>query len=154
MTLIVYRDGVMAADMVVWSGSVFGGSREKIRRRTDGTMWATAGTLVRGIQFDKVMREWHRDDPVDGFRSIGAIDESEFAAIMVFPDGAIWRCDGAMHPYLSPPSEFYAIGSATVFLQGALAAGANAVAAIRLAQMYTDAGVRTCPDIQIEKLAR
>lgn len=147
MTVIAYRDGIMAAD-----GSRFAGdtgvkvatSIKKIRRTPDGGLAAACGDVPTIQAFHDWVRTSFRDDRKPG----KVADQSAFGAVLVTPEGKILRCDGDMTLY-ETNTEYEAQGSHESFLLGALAAGATAEQAVRLAvQFCAYAG----GDVQVERL--
>lgn len=140
MTVIACRDGVMAADTAVWCGDVLAGHTRKIIRLPDGRLFAPAG--------DRPVIDACCDWLNGGMVRPGPVQECEFGALLLAPDG-IWRVDYRFNLYRSV-GDFAVEGAHDEFLMGALAAGASAAEAVRLAIMY---GRRAGGDVQTETLA-
>lgn len=141
MTIICYRDGIMAADSAQWIDNVCVGHTKKIIRASFGDLVACAGLTPDCYLF----REW----ALDGFRAESKPGPSEdFGALVIKTDGGIWRYDHRMVCYqVHLP---YAIeGMHGEFVLGALAQGATAVEAVALA-------IKNCAyakgEIQVERL--
>jgi len=139
MTVIVCRDGVMAADTAVWMGDILAGHTRKITRLSDGRLFAAAGvrSQIEGCLF------WLND----GGNAPEAVGECEFGALVLAPDG-IWRIGHRFELYRNV-GDFAVEGAHDEFLMGALAAGASAEKAVRLAIIY---GRRAGGDVQTERL--
>lgn len=122
MTVIAYRDGVMAADSRAWSGGHSPiGAKTKIRC-VDGVLIGCASSVPGGAEHTIA---WYLAgaDPA-------AVMPKDFQILIVKADGTALYADD--HPYLSGPltAEYFAIGSGRQFLLGALYCGATAVDAI------------------------
>lgn len=130
MTIIAYRDGVMAADGVMWRGNVCLPAPPKIKRLADGTLFAASGTSA--------ICQWFLD-AFPNLRAPGgpAVAADDLSALIVCPDGSCLKCDFHLLPYtvLGP---YHAVGASFEFVSGALAAGASAEQAVRLAIEHTD----------------
>lgn len=146
MTIIVYRDGVMAADSVGWTAnnSVKVPAPGKIRRLSDGGLIGAAGETSDIIQF----HEWMAADrPRDTRPEFGKDDG--FCALWVKPDGALSACTWKL-VFFPIATSFFAIGGPAEFVMGALYSGASAEDAARLAIEFTDSAGGP---VQIERLA-
>jgi hypothetical protein len=66
------------------------------------------------------------------------VDEGEFGAIVVAPDGTVYRVSSRMEVFEGGEAPFHADGAPVEFLYGALYAGASAVEAVKLAIDFTD----------------
>lgn len=128
MTTIAYRDGALAADTLINSGS---GGRAgftcKIARGPKGTLGGSAGRLEDAALF----RTWVERDCTGDQPSFS----DGFDAILVRPDG--WLCyvgeKGRIVPF---KAEFAAVGSGEQYAMGAMAAGASAEEAVRAAIQF------------------
>lgn len=150
MTAIAYRDGVMAADTGVWYDSQFVcGHIQKIRRLEGGALLAMGGGLGFGEWFAKHLNP---DDPWSAHASESApeVPPESFAAILVTPNGDVWRYNGSLLPFRETGS-FCATGagSAVGILTGAMAAGATAEEAIWIAMRHCDSAAG---NVQVERL--
>jgi hypothetical protein len=151
VTAIAYRNGVMAADTETMSGETLGGNTRKIERSPAGTIGAAAGEAGMAYQF----RRWLRDGRIDKWIEGGfpealptAAERDRFGAIIVTAVGRVICVDyrGNAVEFDAP---FYTEGSAGVLLVGAMAAGASAEEAVRIAIRH-DAWCGG--DVQVERL--
>jgi ATP-dependent HslUV protease subunit HslV len=127
VTTIAYKDGVLAADTVMYQGGTMMGNVIKIARRDDGDMAGAAGNA----NFNALFIAWflagengeppkateserHHDRGVI-FRKAGGID--------VFEVNGSFRCE----------AEYFAFGSGMDYALGAMFAGAGAGTAVRAA---------------------
>lgn len=133
MTAIAYRAGVLAADTAGFIGNMIVGFSRKIARGPDGRVAGATGDAAIGDSFlDAVERGEEKEWQVP----TGTKPE-DFAAVVVMPDEVIYEVvDTGYHNIAAP---FFAIGSAYEFLMGAMAAGASAEEAVRLAIKHTRA---------------
>jgi 20S proteasome alpha/beta subunit len=143
MTAIAYRDGILAADTAAWGGgnsSVIVGHRQKIVRLSDGGLFAACGCTADCIRAAQACER--------NALSTIEIDDNGFAAVWIKPDGSVWRLDSILYPYESA-GPYDAAGASETFMLGALAAGASAEQAVRLAIKHTDGAAG---DVQVERL--
>lgn len=131
MTVIVYRDRVLAADTAAWAGKVIAGyTKRKIQRLKDGTLIGMAGDFTSVQTFT----EW----AVAGFPEFAVPSVSKmFAAVVISPDGKEVRTFGKRGWCDEEEFDFTVIG-AEEFCRGALAAGADARRTIALAIAWHD----------------
>lgn len=145
MTVIACRDGIMAADSAVFQDGLCFGFSEKIKRLTDGSLIAAAGPRPAIQQFHawmaKVVTGEYAPQP-------DALGESEFGGLWLKADGSVYRISYKFEIY-SDPCPFAAEGIGVSFMMGALAHGASAEEAVRLAIAHCDG----CGgDIQVERI--
>jgi hypothetical protein len=143
MTIICYRDGIMAADSLVSMDWLNRGSVQKIIRGPDGCIAASSGTLSGTQRFN----EWvasGRKKPFDPKCEAG-----KFGAIVVEKGGRVrvMQNEGVLCGLEAP---FYAEGCGVEFVVGAMAAGATAESAVRLYLKWSDSGVGGA--VQVERL--
>ncbi len=128
MTVIVYRDGVMAADTGCFSGSVIVGTdEEKIIRLKDGSLLACAGSKDDIWQF----RDWAEIgfDPAKRPK-----DFDDFGALHVTKDRKITKYSKSCHAYPAPTGCDWAIeGAGDDFLTALVLAGLSAQHAVQTA---------------------
>ena len=134
MTIIAYRNGVMAADSSAWIGrSVHRWSR-KLLRSEDGCLFGVTGQCAEGQAYLSWIAGFQQGrEPMPS-----VIDgDTSFDVLRVQPDGKIavltqfgWEAFAA--PY-------YVIGAAQAVAWGALFAGADAETAVRAAIEHSDA---------------
>lgn len=133
MTIIAYKDGILAADSV----SVRGGMRApimqpKLIRAPDGTITGSAGSgpalhefrqwVIAGMNFTNLPAGWDKNSADD------------LDALILKPDGSLWRMDQKYRLYPLPRnSTCIGDNDAAVFAEGAMAAGMSAPDAVRLA---------------------
>lgn len=140
MTVIVCRDDVMAADTAIWRGNVIIGYRQKIKRLHDGRLFAGSG--VSGVIL-------HCCDWLDGLVEKPApVSDGDFDGLILGADGAL-RVDYGFRVYETAQNDFAFAGSHSELLLGALAAGASAEEAVRIAIKYGDAAGG---EVQVERL--
>ena len=141
MTAIAYRDGILAADTQDFYGNLRLGISEKIARRKDGALAGAAGRAELCEQFLTAFRNG-KGFPVEFDAPPEGRDDEDggFCALVVEPCGAVWfHAEHGGHKILHAP--WFVIGSASDFLAGALAAGATAEDAVRLAtRLYMTCG--------------
>lgn len=122
MTVIVYRAGILAADRGIFHGATLRGLEDKILRRADGALCATAGNTDDGVAFEQWFLDMGRGDKPK-------LDNDSFGAITVAPDGSAVQWFAACVP-TQAPWEYIAIGGGEDYAYGALAAGATAEQAV------------------------
>ncbi len=151
MTAIAYRDGVMASDTETMSGDTLGGNTRKIARSPLGTIAAAAGEA--GMAY--VFRHWVKAGNIDRWIEEDfpeALDikseRDRFGAIIVTRAGRVICIDYRGHA-VEFDAPFYAEGSGSILLIGAMAAGATAEDAVRIAIQH-DAWCGG--DVQVERL--
>lgn len=131
MTAIAYRDGVLAADSRANQGALIISSRsKKIARRTDGWLIGVAGECAAADEFMARFIAGDNDWRPPGITKA----EDGFQALLIAPDGLIWNAHESGRFRID--ADFAAEGSATNFLFGAMAAGASAEEAVRLACLF------------------
>lgn len=127
MTAIAYRDGVLAADSMVGGGNQIFGTDRKLWRRLDGALMGAVGRSEIAHPFRELfMAGLERE-----FICVSK-DNEDFGALVVYADGQCWAY-GVYGRYPLEQGPFTAMGSADVFLMGAMAAGASAEEAVALA---------------------
>lgn len=133
MTTIAYRDGVLAADSLINSGNGGrAGHAVKISKGRQGTLGGSAGRLEDAALF----RSWVERDCKGDAPSFS----EGFDSLLILPDGRLCYVGekGCIVPFMA---EFAAIGSGEQFAMGAMAAGASAEDAVRIAiQLDTGSG--------------
>lgn len=127
MTTICYRDGQMAADTLTCFNSTILGYTDKIERLPDGSLIGACGT---GALCRAVIEWFKAGRPKDDKPVI--VPNCNFTALVVSPDGsmALWHEDFQPGPFRA---EFVSIGSGADFADGAMAMGASAEQAVRIA---------------------
>lgn len=126
MTVIAYRNGIMASDSRLTNGDqIVPGGYSKIRRLEDGTLIGGCGDVV-AIE---ALFEWAVGD-----RKVKPPKVCRDAdMIMVSPDGTITQMEGR-YPYsVRDTGGYYAQGSGGDVALGAMHHGASAVDAVKAA---------------------
>ena len=134
MTLIVYRDGVMAADTAVIKSSsgLVVGYLKKVHKSPSGWLGGCAGSSYDIEKFE----EWFLRDMEGPTPKCKAM-----SALLVDPEGHIRLCsDEFKMDAFTIPHPWHVIGYGSDFAIGCLAAGASAVKTLRLSMQY-------CPTI-------
>jgi hypothetical protein len=131
MTTIAYRDGVMVATTGVWT-AIYRGQRNKIMRvggsgTGAGALMATCGDSDMAFSFHKWLEDGENQNALPRIP-----EKSDFAAIVVYPNGSV-VC--FTERFLPQPiiAEFHAMGSGDQLALGAMAMGASAEEAVRVA---------------------
>lgn len=141
MTVIACRAGIMAADTATWDGDIKIGHVLKIVRLYDGSLIVACGRASL-IQAYYAWMKGKGDKPSD------AEKEDSFGGLHLMADGTVKCVDGTYREFYHH-AEFYAEGSHSEFLYGAMAAGASAEEAVRLALKY---GGFAGGDVQVERI--
>lgn len=143
MTIIAYRDGILAADTAAWRGDYISGFVRKTCRLLDGGLAAAAGASSITEWFLARM-EQARDlssPPTDP-------DDHGFGFLVIRPNGDVFH--GDLNMLMVPvKADWHVLGRSSGFTAGALAAGASAEDAVRLTLEWTDAGRGP---VQVERL--
>lgn len=142
MTVIVYRDGVIAADTAVWLGQVITSYTKKIRRLSDGRLFAAAG----GAGTIAACFAWLNDE---GERP-DAEKDGRFGALVLGSDD-LWLYNHRFQSSRESLEGFSIVGAHHELLLGALAMGAPAEVAVRIAIKYGDSAGG---EVQVERFTR
>ena len=121
MTTLAYRDGVIAGDSLTWDGNTCNGMIKKCGVMADGSLWGYAGTVA---YLDKI-RLWLAcplGDPPE-------CKDSEL--LIVLRDGRVrsWEAEA----WCDIEAPFRALGSGADVARGAMAMGASAEQAVKIA---------------------
>jgi hypothetical protein len=130
MTVVVYRDGVLAADSLATAGHVKTGRVQKVWRFADGRLVGGAGSAGDMRSFVAWVLggcegRWECQDKENGF-----------SALVVAANGAITIYDAEGRDY-AIEAEFYARGAGAELAMGAMAMGARADQAVEIACHYS-----------------
>lgn len=141
MTTIAYRDGVMAADSKVGCGTTVRGEIQKLYR-VNGNVIGFSGALGTGLRFLRWVEAGMPDDRPslphdDGFR--GLLARSDGVCLTFDSDLMAQQID----------APFHACGSGVEIALGAMAAGASAEEAVKIAAQYD---VYTGGTIRVERV--
>jgi hypothetical protein len=123
MTLIVYRDGILAGDTGQWIGTTMVSTISKVHITPDGSLFGCAGDYGNILRFESWMFAG-APDPMPKMKHLDAI--------VVTPKGVVLRFfdDGSSYPI---KAKYSVIGCCSDFARGSLAAGASAEEAVQLA---------------------
>jgi ATP-dependent HslUV protease subunit HslV len=130
MTVIVFRDGVMASDSGAFSGcDVFPWAR-KVAKGPDGALWGFAGSAAIGSAFLAWVDSGYQGSMPD--LGAGGDTDHESEVLVARPDGqlSILTKHG---PEIFHEAPYLALGGADTVALGALFAGADAETAVRAA---------------------
>lgn len=144
MTTIAVRAGVMACDSR--ADGEYAMTVEKIVRLPDGGVAGGAGSASATTAVLAWLQAGEPGDPP-------AVDEGEWFVLILRPDGSIWKAE-CRFPAFRLLDKFAATGSGSNFAIAAMAMGASAEEAVRIAAKYdtgTGGRVRT---LAITKPAR
>ena len=132
----------MAADTAEWRGDVIAGHVQKIHRFSDGTLFAAEGDSEYVEGYIKWRTEGGEEPP--------RADEADaFFGIAVDREGIVYWVPRSYKMLIAGHAPYYAGGAAAEFLYGALAAGATAEEAVRLAIEHCAFAAGT---VQVERL--
>lgn len=127
MTIIVYRDGIMAADSAVFAGDRYCGLSKKIVRNERGEIAGAAGMRANCQAFFA----WFLGDK--GAPPAFIKDDGGLSALIVGVDGCVSRMDENGIVYLSMEHHYHVAGIGADIACGALELGATAEQAVRVA---------------------
>ncbi|WP_276122699.1 peptidase S14 [Pararhizobium qamdonense] len=128
MSVVIYKDGVMAADSRAYSGSSHPvGGKQKIHRMKDGSL---LGVCSNSVGMPENLREWiEAGEDKGGW----ALENPVFEAIRVMPSGEVFfynDCYGKTGPL---EGDVFTIGSGRKYALGAIRAGADIYEAVQVA---------------------
>ena len=128
MTTIAYRDGVLAVDTAITSDNgVCRGRVSKLRRTPSGLLFAICGQAGLSDVFSRWL-----EDGADPLQRPTLNDKSDFAALVVFSDSRVAAfSERFVAQFLI--ADFHAMGSGNELALGAMAMGASAEEAVRVA---------------------
>lgn len=132
MSVVAWKDGLMAADSRAYGGSYCAspGSKWKIHRLADGSLIGLVSSIVGASEY---VLEWVRGGMDTAARPTGAVA----GFILIRPSGLLFLGDakegGAVHVSGPIKSKCHAIGSGAEFAIGAMHAGLSAEGAVRVA---------------------
>lgn len=127
MTIIVYRNGVMASDTSIFGDRTMCGNVRKINMREDGALIGGAGIMSFAAEF---MR-WFMNGENGERPKLGLSDKESASILIVRPSGMIEEHD--IYGWYTHDTPYYAIGSGMDFAYGAMDYGASAVEAVKVA---------------------
>lgn len=123
MTVIAYRDGILASDSLVCSGDVYSGMAKKIAK-AEGYLFGMAGIIHEMPKFMEAILNGTDYKPED----------KEFSAICINPMGNVFHFHGeAGSNGLHVTAPYHAIGSGEHVALGAMYMGGSAEDAVKAA---------------------
>jgi len=129
MTIICYRDGVLAADrMCSASFDLIHGYHKKICEQ-DGTAWASSGAIQECMAFDQWVRTGRSDRNKP---SLSDDKDTSLVAILIERDGTVKHYNYNLVPF-TMEAPYFAIGNGDMVAYGAMFMGASAEEAVRAA---------------------
>lgn len=132
MTVIAYRQGIMASDSATGVGDMAIGTCRKIVRSSTGFIAGACGDAGEGSRF----LEWVLEGGPD-FQKHFVPHDHDFGGLFVSPDGTVRRLGLKGAPYIIE-APFHAMGIGREVAMGAMAAGATAERAVEIAIQYMD----------------
>lgn len=121
MTTIAYRDGVLAADSRITAGNlIVPGGFYKVRRLPCGSLFAGSGSVD---DIERILEAILVGDAPPSVRNT--------TAVTVDTKGAMWTYEGSV--WVRQRGPYGAWGSGSPYAYGALAMGASAKDAVRIA---------------------
>ena len=132
MTVIVYRDGILAADSGGFTAGTKHGHAVKIARGPDGTLYGMAGSSSEASAYLAWVRGGYQGDAPE----IRRTDPKESDSAFMFIRARSGASPEVVTAYGVEPREgapYVVIGAASEFAYGALHAGATAVQAVEAA---------------------
>lgn len=146
MTVICYRDGIMAADSATWVGDfIVHDDAQKIIRTPAGQLVACAGPLPTIQAF----YAW----AMDGFKTAKKPDKCDnFGAVIVNADGVIQRCGEDMQRY-EIMGDWVSEGAHSSFMDALLIAGHDAIEVVELAIRHCAYAGGRCVSMRLHEVA-
>ncbi len=127
MTTIAIRNGVMAADTMISDANLVRGFTSKIFRTAGGHLLAVCGHASMSLPFAAWIERGAPDDDLPRFP-----EGADFAAIVAYADGRVAVFSEKFLPQFLT-AEFHTMGSGGEVALGAMAMGASAEEAVRVA---------------------
>lgn len=133
MTVIAYRDGVMAADTGGWRGNAVMPWFRKIARGPDGTLYGGAGSAARLCEFISWVDDFCLGEmPLPRAEGDG---RSDMSILIARPDGSLEILSHEGREVLVD-APYAAIGSSAEVCLGAMYAGADPETAVAAALVH------------------
>lgn len=123
MTIIAYRNGVMASDSLITTSQTRTDYIKKVATNKKGWIGGACGDYMALVHY----LEWIEN----GCKKKFVASDKEFSALLMSPDGKLHFLDETRKTELT--NSFYAIGSGADIALGAMQFGANAVEAVKVA---------------------
>lgn len=139
MTIIAYRDGIMAADTAVTQDHMIVAHRKKVHKTAHGVLVGCAGRT----SYSQAVLEAVEAMPLNDVRTgeiltilAGAGDDGA-SALIVHPNGAVYTACQKTGRLILIEAPYYAIGAGAEVAIGAMAVGATAVQAAAAAVKHS-----------------
>ncbi len=127
MTVIAYRNGVMAGDgRVTVKDWIDNDDTRKVRKLGDGSICGAAGSNNQCLVFYKLMEEAAKEED----KTLPDLKLKNIEALLVGPDKLIWFWGGVCWEKITLP--YYAVGSGYRIANTAMDAGASAKKAVEI----------------------
>lgn len=126
MTIICVRDGIIAADSGVWHGNIYSGSMLKIRMMPEAVGGGFASGSGGAARVSAAL-----DLVAAGGLDARIPDDDGISLIWLRGDGTVWAIEKEASFQIH--AAFHAEGSGKAIALGAMAAGATAEEAVRIA---------------------
>jgi ATP-dependent HslUV protease subunit HslV len=127
MTVIVYRDGILASDSLVTVSTTKVGYSSKIGKFESGHLWGYSGPLG----FQERVLEYLRGETTR--LDLPERDSGCFDSLIISPDGEVKVLDTPHGVAYAISAPYIAIGSGSQYAYGALFNGARAPDAVKAA---------------------
>lgn len=129
MTIIAFRNGLIAADSLSLHGEIISGTSKKIVKNKWGIKGGSAGETASCYRF----RQWI----LDGAELSKIPDFENLEGLVYFPEkNKVFLVQDGKDRYYELEGEFFALGSGKDIAIGAMAAGATAKEAAEIAIKY------------------
>jgi hypothetical protein len=135
MTIMCYRDGVLAADTAIWKESVLFGHITKVAK-FNGFLCASASNASNCLRFQNFVQDATEDEDDPSFEGFDAEEDELFSGIIITPDGEFLSVDEKGAVLRGVTADFFAGGVAEEMAIGAMAHGATAEQAVRVCIDY------------------
>ena len=126
MTVIAYKNGILASDSLVTLGTARAGSVRKICRGPNGSLAGLCGNTA----YSDMFMSWIKSGEPNSAPDLSS--DSSFTAIVIRPNGKVYMACSSTTLFLLK-SPFHSIGSGSDFAVGAMEMGATAEEAVRVA---------------------
>jgi 20S proteasome alpha/beta subunit len=131
VTVIAFKDGVLASDTLISAGTTRTGQMNKIIKTKNGWLVGGAG---RATSINELIVWAEAGMDFDNYPD----DSKELSAILVDPKGKVFLMDEEYKPF-PIKSKYHADGSGGDLALGAMEAGASAEEAVKIAIKYDTA---------------
>lgn len=132
MSVVVYKDGVLAADSKAYGGKyqISPGRKAKAWCLKDGSRLGVTSAIV---GTSERFKDWLE---AGGDPAAWQGDKPDMRAMLIKPNGELFLYEDGLFPSGPIQSAEHAIGSGADVARGAMAMGADAERAVRIASMF------------------